>query len=169
MKRNGFTLLELLGVITILSILITLGSKGLRSARTRAKKAQAMIEIQSIETAIKSYINTYGKLPVEPQKQGQNDPEPTAAFSQTVIHILTAENTAENPRQIIFIDPQSPAAAGTFLDPWSEPYLIILDTKYDGKIIYANETLNRKVGIVATGLYQANHSKNTNDLIKSWQ
>lgn len=167
MRKNGFTLVELLVVIVILALLVTLGSKSLRSARTSAKKAQAMVEMQSIETAIKSYFNTYGKLPVEQQKQGQQDPAPSTAFSQEVIQILSAAHPTENPRGIVFIDPPAPAL-GPFLDPWNEPYLILLDTKYDGKIVYAGETLKRTAGVVATGLYLSQPSSNTNDLIKSW-
>lgn len=168
MKKNGFTLIELLVVIAIIAILATLGSKSLRVARTSAKKAQAMVEMQSIETAVKSYFNAYGKLPVESSLQGQDDPEPSADFSRNVIRILTAEDTTDNPRAMVFLEPQSSSVPGDFRDPWGEPYLILLDTKYDGAIDYGGETIRRKVGVVSVGLYLRNDSIATNDLIKSW-
>ncbi len=55
-------------------------------------KAQAMVEMQSIETAIKSYLNEYGKLPVEAGDQGASDPEADETFSRGIINILTGVN-----------------------------------------------------------------------------
>lgn len=176
MKKCGFTLIELLVVIAILSILITLGSKGLRSARISAKKAQAMVEMQSIETAIKSYLNEYGKLPVEAGDQGASDPEADETFSRGIINILTGENTTDNPRKIEFLEPQFSSVSsslGTFVDPWGEPYRIALDTDYDGVVDIntdgVSETLRRKVAIVSVGLYELKGAGNTNDIIRSWQ
>jgi prepilin-type N-terminal cleavage/methylation domain-containing protein len=169
MKKRGFTLIELLVVIAILSILITLGSKGLRSARISARKAQAMTEMQSITTAIKSYINEYSRLPVESAKQGKDDPDPDEDLSREIISILTAENTTDNPRELVFLEPQSTTASDDFLDPWGEQYLIVVDTKYDGSIAYGDETIRRNVGVVSVGLYLLNDSANTNDIIRSWQ
>jgi prepilin-type N-terminal cleavage/methylation domain-containing protein len=170
MNRRGFTLIELLVVIAILSLLITLGAKGLRSARISAKKAQALVEMKSIETAIKAYLTTYGKLPVEAGDQGASDPEPGEAFSLTVIDILTAVNTSDNPREIVFIEPQIASSAATgnaFLDPWGEPYLIALDTDYNGTFNYDGETIRRKAGVVSIGLN--NLTGASGDILKSWE
>jgi prepilin-type N-terminal cleavage/methylation domain-containing protein len=170
MKRNGFTLIELLVVIAILSILITLGSKGLRSARVSAKKAQAMIEMQSIETAIKSYFNKYGKLPAESADQGAPDPEPNEAFSLAVIEILTAINSTDNPAQLVFLDAQIASATSTdnaFRDPWGVPYIIVLDTDYDGVFDYGGETIRRKAGVISIGLH--NLTTTDSDILKSWK
>jgi prepilin-type N-terminal cleavage/methylation domain-containing protein len=169
MKRNGFTLIELLVVIAIIAILATLGSKSLRSARLSARKAQAMVEMKSIETAIKSYINTYGKLPVSAEEQGAPDPEPDEDSSRNVIQILTAENTVDNPRELVFLEPQSTSVGGDFRDPWGAQYLIVLDTDYNGEIAYGGEIIRRKVGVVSVGLQLLRASSSTNDLIKSWQ
>ncbi len=176
MKKCGFTLIELLVVIAILSILITLGSKGLRSARISAKKAQAMIEMQSIETAIKSYLNEYGKLPVEAGDHGASDPEADETFSRGIINILTGENTTDNPRKLEFLEPQfssGSSSPGAFVDPWGVPYRIALDTDYDGDVDInidgVSETLRRKVAIVSVGLYELKGAGNTNDIIRSWQ
>jgi prepilin-type N-terminal cleavage/methylation domain-containing protein len=172
MKKNGFTLIELLVVIVILSILITLGSKGLRTARISANKAQAMVEMKSIETAIKSYINEYGKLPVAASDQGTADPEASDSFSREIINILTGANTNDNPRELVFLEPQSARVAATnsaFFDPWGVPYQIMLDTDYDGEVDYDDTTLRRKVAIVSVGLYELRGTGNTNDIIRSWQ
>jgi len=169
MKKNGFTLLEMLIVIAILSILVTLGSKALRSARTSAKKTQALVEMTSIETAVKSYFNEYGKLPVVSEKQGASDPDGSEMFSREVLEILTANNLADNPREMVFIEPQSSPIDPVFFDPWGEPYLIYLDTDYDGEIIPLGIRIERKAGIVSMGLFLSNKSSNTNEIITSWQ
>jgi prepilin-type N-terminal cleavage/methylation domain-containing protein len=170
MKKRGFTLIELLVVIAILSILITLGSKGLRSARISAKKAQAMVEMQSIETAIKSYLNTYGKLPVKAIDQGKADPEPDDAFSLGVIDILTAAHSNDNSRQLVFLDPQTASASvasNAYLDPWGKPYQVLMDTDYSGTFDYDGETIRRKAGVLSTGLHKLTGA--SADVLKSWE
>ncbi len=173
MKKCGFTLIELLVVIAILAILVTLGSKGLRNARISARKAQAMVEIKSIETAVKAYFNEYGKLPVEADDQGEGDPEASVEFSAEIIDILTAENMDDNRRELVFLEPQT-ASSGEFLDPWNVPYLIMMDTDYDGIIDVdvegLTETIRRKVAIVSVGLYQLKgDSATADDIIRSWE
>ena len=169
MKRYGFTLIELLVVIVILSILITLGSKGLSRARVNAKKAQAMIEMKSIGTAVGAYMNKYGKLPVSDALQGASDLPADEESSKDTIKILTGLDVNENPAEMVFLDPQGNETDGTFKDPWGEQYLIVLDTDYDGEIRIENKVVRRKVALVSRGLYLLGNSSKTNDLIVSWQ
>lgn len=172
MKRNGFTLVELLAVIAIIAILATLGTRIVRSARINAKKAQAGVEMQSIETAVKSYMNRFGKLPLKPEEQGLPEAEVDEVSSRETIQMLTGKN----PAGMVFLE--TPVAgvgepAGTFLDPWGEQYLVFLDSDYDGKVDVEvdgwKETVPRKVAIVAVGLYLLDEASNTNELIRSWQ
>jgi prepilin-type N-terminal cleavage/methylation domain-containing protein len=181
MKRNGFTLIELIAVIAILGILITLGSKGLRSARISAKKAQAMVEMASIETAIQAYALKYGKLPAASLVTqgaadisfGYDESDSAAADSASIVSVLTMADDADpadNPAEVVFLEPQSGLAGdGTFRDPWGEQYRIALDTDYDGVLDVGGDIVRRKLAVVAVGLYRLKDSINTNDLIKSWQ
>ncbi len=171
MKTHGFTLVELLVVIAILAILITLSSKGLRTARVSAKKAQALVEMKSIETAVKAYVNKYGKLPVANDQQGHSDLAFDENTSLDTLAILTAEDLALNPTEMIFLEAQrrdSSALPGTFLDPWGVQYLIALDSDYDGQIVFEGQTIRRKVAIYSIGLSQLSTPCNTNHFIKSW-
>ena len=168
MKKIGFTLIELLVVIVILGILITLGSKGLRTARLNAKKAQAKVEMSAIETAVKSYFSKYGKLPLDPSLQGASEPDFNETFSIEVIEILTGINSNINTAGLAFLDPQGNNTDGVFRDPWGEQYLIALDTDYDGRIDFEGDAIRRKVAIKAVGLYLMNGESNTNDLIATW-
>lgn len=168
MKR-GFTLIELLVVIVILGILIGLGSRGLRAAKINAKKAQARVEMSSIEIAVKAYQNKYGKLPAVDSFHGSSDVSDSEMLSRDTLAILTAQNTTENPAEIVFLEPQGSARDGTFLDPWGMQYLIALDTDYDGQVQIQKYTVPRKAAIISIGLYRMNGAANTNDLIISWQ
>lgn len=168
MMKRGFTLIELLVVIVIIGILIGLGSKGLRAAKINAKKAQARVEISSIETAVKAYVNKYGKLPAADSFQGSSDIADSVNLSRDIIAILTAQSTDENPAEMVFLEPQGQAGDGVFLDPWGAQYLIALDTDYDGQVQIQNHTLRRNVAVISSGLYHLNHASNTNDLIISW-
>ncbi|WP_372846412.1 type II secretion system protein [Pontiella sp.] len=183
MEKRGFTLVELLVVIVIVSILATLGSRVVRSARTNAKRAQAMVEMKSIETAIKAYRSKYGFLPAgELVVQGEEDitfTYPTDSGdagdpdSEGIISILTnADDCDESYNQagMVFLEPQGNGQTGAFLDPWGFQYRIALDTDYDGVLVVGGENVRRKVALAAVGLYaQGGDSSATNSLVKSWE
>ncbi|MDF7797859.1 prepilin-type N-terminal cleavage/methylation domain-containing protein [Pontiellaceae bacterium B1224] len=168
MKR-GFTLIEMLVVIVILGILIGLGSKGFRAAKINAKRAQARVEMSSIETAVKAYQSKYGKLPASDSYQGRSDTPDSETLSRDTIAILSAQNEDENPAEMVFLQPQDSATDGTFLDPWGTQYLIVLDTDYDGQVQIRNHTLRRNVAVISTGLYYLNNDYDADDLIFSWE
>ena len=176
MRRNGFTLIELLVVIVILGILITLVSRGLRAARLSAMKAQAKVEMASIETAVKSYWNKYGRLPSdETASDTEFDPEGdslTDNASEEIISILTMAPGSDpnlNAYGVAFLDPQSGVPEGTFVDPWGYQYRIALDTDYDGLIQIGSETVRRKVAVASVGLYAIKGGGDTNDVVATWR
>jgi len=175
-RKRAFTLIELLVVIVIIGILITLVSHGLRAAKRNAKIAQARIEMSSIETALKSYWNKYGRLPSATYDSDQvfsmEDGTVEADESSAVISILMLTDDADeslNPSQVVFLEPQSGVPDGTFRDPWGYSYRIALDTDYDGTIDIDGETVRRKVALAAVGLYILNGSSDTNDQVTTWR
>lgn len=168
MKKNGFTLLELLVVIVILGLLITLGSKSLRAVKRSAKRTKALVEIKSIETALNAYQNKYGKLPAPNILQGREDLEDGEEESQDTLAILMAEDSLLNPAQLVFLETQGSSVAGVFVDPWGSQYKILLDTDYDGFVDGPVGSIRRAVAVYSDGLYILMGSADTNDFILSW-
>lgn len=63
LRRRGFTLVELLVVMTIIGILMGLITVAVIAARNRARIAQVGVEIQGLSNAINEYQNKFGDLP----------------------------------------------------------------------------------------------------------
>ncbi len=63
-RRNGFTLLELLVIIAIITFLAGMVFPTLGKARTRARKAKAISELKTIELALMDYYTEYSTFPM---------------------------------------------------------------------------------------------------------
>lgn len=61
--QKGFTLIEMLVVISIIGILATLVAANLNSARSRARDAQRKSDMKNIQTALRVYYNDFGVYP----------------------------------------------------------------------------------------------------------
>ena len=66
MKRNrGFTLVELLVVMSILGVLVALIAGGFRTAQMRGRDAQRKSDLKEIANALELFYSDYGKYPPE--------------------------------------------------------------------------------------------------------
>lgn len=63
LAQTGFTLIEMLVVISIIGILATLVAANLNSARSRARDAERKSDIKNIGTALRIYYNDKGSFP----------------------------------------------------------------------------------------------------------
>src|SRR3989304_8672210 len=61
--KKGFTLVELLVVMAIISILATLIVGGFRSAQMRGRDGQRKSDLKQISNALELFYNDYGKYP----------------------------------------------------------------------------------------------------------
>lgn len=63
MKKQGFSLIELLVVISIIAVLVAVGLPNYLSARERTKDARKKTELSQMKTALRLYFNDYGRYP----------------------------------------------------------------------------------------------------------
>lgn len=63
MNKKGFTLVELLVVISLIGVLTTLVVANLNSARERARDAARKSDLRNIQTALRLYYNDVGAYP----------------------------------------------------------------------------------------------------------
>jgi prepilin-type N-terminal cleavage/methylation domain-containing protein len=147
LKYQGFTLVELLVVISIIAILAGILLPTVVGAFKKASDAQVRTELKSIETAVKAYVNEYSKLPLEDGDQGDSPDVhlDTDAKSQLLIRKLVGEN----PRKIVFLEAST--ANGTFLDPWDVQYKMYLDSNYDNRVEFGTNRIYSQVVVYSTG------------------
>ncbi|MEK6674316.1 MAG: DUF1559 domain-containing protein [Planctomycetota bacterium] len=64
LRRAGFTILELLVVISIIALLMSILMPGLRSAREQAKRVACQSNLKNVNTALLTYVSEYDSYPV---------------------------------------------------------------------------------------------------------
>jgi len=112
--RGGFTLIELVVVITVIVILMALLFPAFKGVQDQAKRTQAKNDITQVVTAINSYYTEYGKMPVDGTKQGFDTllGDPGGSYDNHIIFdVLRAISDSDwnsgnvlNPKQIIFFN-----------------------------------------------------------------
>ena len=139
--RAGFTLIELLVVISIIAILAAISVPVIGRALESAKRAQAMTEISSLETAIRAYYNEYSRFP-----HGSGGPDMVYDNDNAeLMNVLRSRdgtgNTGfqRNPRRIVFIEVPERSLSTTgenphYIDPWERRYNAATDTNFDNDV-----------------------------------
>ena len=151
---HGFTLVELLVVITIIGLLVGLFSVGIPLAMNTARKAKAKAEALAIVSAIKAYHSEYSKHPNPNSDTSGADVWMDGQDSRNLMKILAGQDIAnQNPKKVRFIE--GPNDNGDFQDPWKKgvnrgQYTVKVDTSGDGVVeFYGNIQL--PVLVMSTG------------------
>ena len=122
----GFTLIELMVVIAVISILMGLLFPALLGAFLNSRKAVAESDLSNLRVAIASYEADVGHFPTHGRSYW-----PTPGYSTVPIRDLVAalqDRGAPRFPYMEFKDKQF-SPAGEFLDPWANPYRFVL--RYD--------------------------------------
>lgn len=113
LSLTGFSLIELLVVISIIAILATLILPGLTRAKVEAKVATAKAEISSFAQALSMYDADFGAYP--PEIEGNS--------SKTLVDTLKGDPKSTPPKKPYFqFKKDRIAAGGEYQSPLYKPY-----------------------------------------------
>lgn len=130
MKKEiqGFTLVELLVVIAIVGILagllVPLAGRGSDSA----KKKKAAMEANNLTVAVERYHDDHHFMPCTDSKKLGSDLWVSTDDKEWLAVIQGDNALKQNYLTIKMTD------AGTFLDPWGNPYQVGMDRDLDGRV-----------------------------------
>ena len=145
MKKNGFTLIEMLAVIAIIAILAAILVPVVGGALQTAKKRRALTEMNSIKVAVMQFQTDHRYMPWPPVRYGGRDVRigddmwaTTNATQLPVMELLTGNNPMKKLYLQVPEKSRPDPTDMTFLDPWKQPYIIGLDRNLDGMVVVAN-------------------------------
>ncbi len=143
----AFTLLELVVVISVITILMALSFPVFRGVQDQAKNVEAKNDLIQIVNAVNAYYTDYGKYPLSDESADTTVDGLNANTNDILFNKLRGQglDLTANPKDIAFTslpaakDPSHPRSGigtvaptkGQFFDPWGTPYVIRLDTTFN--------------------------------------
>ena len=145
-RRRGFTLLELLVVISILALLASLSVTVANAVMKRARLMQAEHICLELRKAVGTYSAEYGRYPIAADERSQARGDAEVDSGRALMDVLMAADeetgpgglnsraepffttsrraTKEKPRGGVVA---TPTGGGTLYDPWGNLYHLIID------------------------------------------
>ena len=152
--QAGFTLVELLVVISIIGLLAGIMVPTITKAMEAGKKAKAKGELTAVIAALKAYKQEYGQWPTASGDRSEDEwfgggnygnPE----NGRTLMKILSGSNiivsgVGQNPKSVTFFEGakvssgRRDTSGGELLDPWGTQYGFKVDTDESSSLEYCN-------------------------------
>lgn len=173
---TGFSLVELLVVVSIIGLLVGLAATAIPKALDAGDKAKAKGDLTAIVAAVKAYKQEYGCWPATEGMDTSTTGEfgawygPSKWASGTglqrgkeLVQILSGQNIGigmgsswprpMNPKLIRFLE--GAQTDGTFTDPWGTQYCVKMDVNESGGMEYGTGTggtENLRLTVIAVSL-----------------
>ena len=146
---SGFTLLELLVVITIIGILAGLMFPATTGVLRNAKKAHAENDCYNLKGAISSYFTEYRKYPADANADESQEIRTDSELMDVLLGAESSRGEELNPRKIAFFSGKQAKPAGNgkyrrginlnsdgggeLWDPFAELYYVRMDLDYNNR------------------------------------
>ena len=120
--KRGFTMIELLAVISMLLLLMGAVTASVTRARQRAKVQQAITEAQQLTDAILAYenfVDKKGNSPLEGKATGRNW---AVAEEGKMAFVLGKESMPNGQEGNVPVLYNGAVSGGSIRDPWGHPY-----------------------------------------------
>jgi prepilin-type N-terminal cleavage/methylation domain-containing protein len=149
---SGFTLVELLVVISIIVVLAAMSFGAANMAMTKAKKLQTSNDARALKQAIQAFNSEYSRLPDFGAQgdEAQTDGEAGAELLTILLGKEEVSDSMQNKKQIafgnfkinktkakgglVYSNGGSGARPDGLYDAWGKPFYLKLDTEYDGEL-----------------------------------
>ena len=153
----GFTLVELLVVISIIGLLVGLLAAGIPLAIEKGMTAKAKGETTAIVAAIKAYKQEYGRFPGDPSVANRLFSSDSNPDINVLMKVLSGDATATldgeiaNPKGVRFFEGAKVNETITMPDPWGGQYLVLVDSTETGSVTYTNAgtPVNLRISVLA--------------------
>lgn len=156
-RLKGFTLVELLVVITIIMVLAAGGFAAGNAAIQKARRTTALATATSIESAVNAFYTEYGSMPKDGSSDGTAEKTDASgtAFLKVLLGLEGSGSSVLNTRAIKFLSAKEGKAKKNGLiysangstveglfDPWGGSYFVLMDLDYNEQLTIPSTVKN---------------------------
>jgi len=111
-RRGGFTLIEILVVISIILILSTMAMYVWVDSKYKSKVAITKVEISTMAIAIEQYESNHGRYP----------PDLTDYSSKALVEALGGDYTSNPPKKVLYDFAKDRIGNGQYMSLFNKPF-----------------------------------------------